>query len=231
MLSHDILLRLKDVTKVIGKRKRRPLRKVNLDITSGEFISIVYKDGDDRDIIFGIMGLLDAPTSGVIFLKQREVSGLSEDLLTRLRLKHIGLVFKDNIFVDELSIKENIEILLKEAGVPNKDLEKRVFAALELVDLQDKADFKPTELSKFEVKAASIARALANRPAILLVNEPPPEVNGRGMSTIDLLKELKGKTDITVVFMTTSQRLGDKAEKVYRLKDGKLENKVIDPKK
>lgn len=224
MAKDTILMRLKDVIKerVVDGKRRRPLKRVNIDITPGEFISIVDERAIVRDMVFGILGLIEAPTSGTVYLLSKEVSGLPEGALTRLRLGHLGLVLKDNIFIDELTIKENIEIFLKEAGVPRKEREKRAFVALEMVGLQDKADFRPMELSKYEVKAASIARAMANRPDLLIVNEPSIEVDGRGVSMMDLLKDLHGRTGVTVVVITTDERLGNEADTVYLLRSGKM---------
>ena len=88
-----------------------------------------------------------------------------------------------------------------------------------MVGLQDKADFRPPELSKFEIKAASIARAIANRPDVIIVNEPPDEANPKGQTTVDLLREINGKMDITIVITTTNEKLGKEANRVVVIDD------------
>lgn len=223
MMVDDILLRLKDVSKdEEGKGKKKALKRVNLNISKGDFISIIEKQSSDRDLLFRLISLIEPPTSGRIMLGSKEVSGLKEKDLTKLRLRHMGIVFMHNYFVDELSIRENIEIFLKEAGIPKKEIAKRVSKALETVGLHDRAEFKPTELSKYELKAADIARALAKRPSLLLVNEPPLEANGDGRTIIDLIKRVQRKRPLAVVFTTTSQRLGKRARRAFLLKDGIL---------
>lgn len=227
MMVRDILLRLKDVSKVEDRqgRDRKALRKVNLEISRRDFISIVETETSNRDLLFSILSLIESPSTGSIFLGSREVSDLPESKLTKLRLKHLGIVFMHNYFVDELTVMENIEMFLKEAGVPKKEIRPRVMKALELVGMHDKAGFKPPELSKYELKAVDVARALAKGPSILLVNEPTEAPNGQGRTILDLIKRVHSRTEMAVVFTTTSRKLGRRAKRAFLLKDGVL--KVI----
>jgi putative ABC transport system ATP-binding protein len=223
----NVLLTLKDVSKSVDQdgRKIRALKKINFKVRNGDFISVLDPDQMEKDALFTVMGCIEPPDSGAIFFNKKNVTGLPDDKLRILRLCHMGLVFKKSLFMEDYTVLENIELLLREARVPKEETRERALSALKRVGMEDKADVHPGDLSFSEQKAVAIARALANCPNLLIVNEPPPEPNPEGKTTSDLLKGLHDEEGMTVVYLTSDEGMANMASTVYTIEKGVLKRK------
>lgn len=202
-----------------GGQEITTLKDVNLTIKDGDFIAITDTGSQDKYCLFNLIGALDVPTSGRVLFEKTDISAMSERDLEKLRLNKIGFVFKTTFLMPNLTVRENIEVLLKEAGVPKKERSKRAVEALQRVGMADKKDSFPADLNTYEQKAVGIARALANRPKILLVNEPPLNPAPDGRTAVKLLKELN-KGGQTIVITTDSFEVASYAKIKFVIEDG-----------
>jgi putative ABC transport system ATP-binding protein len=196
------------------------LKDVSLDILKGSFTCIIGPSGHGKSTLMHLIGGLDRPSNGKVYIGDTEIGSISNNDLARLRAKNIGFVFQFFNLLQGLTALENIEIAMMLAGVPENRQRVRAEELLSLVGLADKAGSRPGQLSGGQQQRVAIARALANDPEILLMDEPTGNLDSVAEAEVlDLLQTLhsRGKT---VIIVTHSDEVAKRAERVIRVKDG-----------
>ena len=221
----DILV-LKDVHKTykLGKTKVNALNGVSLSVKKGEFISIMGPSGSGKTTLLNIMGALDLPTKGKVYINGKDVISMNDAALTRLRRFDIGFIFQFYNLIPVLTCFENVELPLISAGVGNKFRKKRVLELLTKVELEDRMHHKPDELSGGQQQRVAIARALANRPSLILADELTGDLDSKtGEKILEYLVELNISENQSFIIITHDKNVAKRATKIYHIQDGKLD--------
>jgi putative ABC transport system ATP-binding protein len=198
------------------------LRGVSLTIMPGEFVAIVGASGSGKSTMLHLLGAVDAPDSGQVLLEGRDISKLSDADATRLRLLRIGLVFQRFYLMPTLSALENVELPMAEAGASTTARRERAKSLLSFVGLGERTDHRPSQLSGGEQQRVAVARALANKPALLLADEPTGELDAAtGAALIALLQQLN-RDGLTCVLVTHDAALARSAQRVVTMRDGQI---------
>jgi putative ABC transport system ATP-binding protein len=198
------------------------LRGVSLEIQKGEYLAIVGPSGCGKSTLLNLLGAIDAPTSGTVEIEGRNVGTLGDREVTEFRLRHIGFVFQRFYLLPILTASENVELPMAEAGMPNRERRQRSTELLRYVDLGDRLRHRPSQLSGGEQQRVAIARALANRPSLLLADEPTGELDARtGQEIISLFGRLNAD-GTTVVVVTHDESLARAARRVVHMRDGEI---------
>jgi len=218
------LIKIENVIKTykIGDNVFNALDKVSLNIYEKEFVSIVGPSGSGKSTFMNILGCLDVPTSGAYYIKEQDVSKMSEDELAILRNKTIGFIFQGFNLLNKLTAYENVELPLIYQGIAYNKRGKMVMDALERVGLSDRLNHKPTELSGGQQQRVAIARALSAKPDIILADEPTGNLDSKsGAEVMKMLEELneEGKT---IILITHDNDIAKKAKRIIRIADGKI---------
>ncbi len=219
MIKTDNLIKTYNSAKV----KTYALRGVNLEIPKGSFSCIVGPSGHGKTTLMHLIGGLDRPTEGHVFIDGLDITGLSRNRLAELRAKKIGFVFQFFNLLQNLTAEENVETALMFSETPEKEQKRKARGLLSLLGLSDKLRAKPSELSGGQQQRVAIARALANDPEILLMDEPTGNLDSESESEVlehifKLHKEGK-----TIVIVTHNGEIAKKAEIIYKIRDGRLE--------
>ena len=219
------MISLRDATKIykMGETEIKALDSVSLNIGEKEFVSVMGPSGCGKSTLLNIIGCIDALTSGHYFLEGVDVSTLKDRELTKIRLRKIGFIFQQFYLIPTLTAVENIELPMKEAGVPKRRRNERARELLDLVGLKERAKHYPNQLSGGEQQRVAIARALANSPKIILADEPTGELDSKtSRKIIKLLKDLNEERYITAIVVTHNMEIAKEAQKIIRMKDGKI---------
>ena len=213
-----------NLTKVYGEGENRveALAGVSLKVERGGWVAVVGPSGSGKSTLMNLLGLLDRPTSGSYVLDGREVSGLRGGEVTKARRNLIGFVFQSYNLLPRQTALLNVELPMIYAGVYGAERKRRALEALERVELSDRVDHKPPELSGGQKQRAAIARALVNRPAILLADEPTGNLDTKsGEGILDLFGELN--TDGTTLIMVThDMEVAARADRIVEVRDGRI---------
>ena len=204
----------------------RALRGVNIEVSEGEFVAIMGPSGCGKSTLLNVLGLLDNPTSGTYHLQGTDVSALSEDDRTRLRRGIIGFVFQSFNLIDELNVRENIELPLLYMGVPASERAPRINEVMERMGISHRSHHYPNQLSGGQQQRVAIARAVVTRPRLILADEPTGNLDStNGREVMALLRQLnEGGT--TVVMVTHSMRDASYATRTINLFDGEVVDKL-----
>ena len=198
------------------------LRDVSLRIGRGEYIGIVGPSGCGKSTLLHVLGIVDVPTNGDVLFDDRSVARLSDGQRSGLRLREIGFVFQRFFLLPMLTARENIELPLAEAGAGRAERRNRTRELLEYVGLAARADHRPSELSGGEMQRVAIARALANRPRLLLADEPTGELDqATGDHIISLIDRLY-RDGMAVVVVTHDLAVANRAQRLLRMRDGQI---------
>ena len=219
-----VLVELKGVGKAYprGTVEVAALRDVSLEIAAGESVAVMGPSGSGKSTLLGILGCLDRPTRGHYLLDGREVSSLDNAELSALRNRRIGFVFQSFHLIPQLTVEENVETPLLYGRVPEREWRSRVHACLEKVGLDHRSTHRPSELSGGEAQRAAIARALVTEPAVLLADEPTGNLDSAtGEEVAEVLWGLQ-REGRTVVVVTHNESLAARAQRVVRLRDGRI---------
>ena len=204
------------------------LRGVSLRIDPGEYVAIAGPSGSGKSTLLQLIGGIDTPSSGCVELMGTRLDALSDRELTRLRLTRLGFVFQRFHLLPVLTARENVELPMAEAGVPRPARRARAAELLEYVGLGRRADHRATQLSGGEMQRVAIARALANRPALLLADEPTGELDAAtGQEILELFRRLNAD-GTTMVVVTHDDRLAAEAGRVVHMLDGHIVDQVSD---
>ena len=195
---------------------------VNLSVEEGEFVAIMGPSGCGKSTLLNIMGLLDNPTSGSYLLDGQEVGSLKESQRTSVRKGKIGFVFQSFNLIDELNVKENVELPLKYLGVPAAERKQRTKEILRRLELSHRAKHYPQQLSGGQQQRVAIARAVIMNPKLILADEPTGNLDSKnGLEVMQLLTQLNGE-GTTIVMVTHSQHDASYANRTVNLFDGQI---------
>ena len=219
------LIQLKNVWKIfkIGDTKIEVLRNLSLHIWEGDFIAIIGASGSGKSTMMNLVGCLDLPTKGSIFLDSRDISRLNESDLAQIRGKKIGFIFQQFNLINNLSALENVMLPLEFQDMPTETAKKRATELLNIVDLGDRMYHLPSQLSGGEQQRVAIARSLSNNPDVILADEPTGNLDTKsGSDVISLLEELWKKEGKTIIMVTHDLKLAERAKRKIQLRDGQI---------
>jgi putative ABC transport system ATP-binding protein len=206
-----------------GGREVRAVDGVDLTVQPGELVAITGRSGSGKTTLLNLLGGLDRPDAGAVWVGDHEISALDDAALTRLRRGVIGYVFQSFGLLPTLSAEENVSLPLRIAGLPASEREQRAAAALADVGLAARARHRPDELSGGEQQRVAIARAIAARPAVILADEPTAELDSTNARAIfEILRGLVDRSEVAVILTTHDAALLDLATTVHELRDGRL---------
>ncbi|MCO5187278.1 MAG: ABC transporter ATP-binding protein [Anaerolineae bacterium] len=225
MSENDYLIQTEGLTRTykVGEREIYALRGIDLAIGRGQFVSMRGRSGSGKTTLLNIIGGLDRPTAGRVRIDGRDVSDLSDREWVRLRRQQIGFVFQSFSLMTSYSALENVDLMLRLAGMGRKERMKRSAEVLELVGLSKWADHRPYEMSGGQQQRVAIARAIATHPAIILADEPTGELDtATGRDILSLLRQIVDKQGATLLIATHDLTVDTFADSVYELQDGQL---------
>ncbi len=216
----DVVFSARSVTKVypMGEIEVHALRGVDLDLFSGEFSVLLGASGSGKSTLLNILGGLDLPSSGTVRYRDTDLTTASESQLTRFRRDAVGFVFQFYNLIPSLTAKENVDLVTEVARDPMLSQE-----ALALVDLADRQDHFPAQLSGGEQQRVAIARAIAKRPDVLLCDEPTGALDATtGITVLEAISRINQQLGTTTAVITHNASIGDVADRVLTLRDGKI---------
>ncbi len=218
------MIRLAAISRVfhMGDQEVRALNNINLDITAGEYLSIMGPSGSGKSTLLNLIGLLDRPDSGRYELDGNDVTALSETEQARMRREKIGFVFQAFHLVPRLTAADNIELPLILEGVNSSERRARVAAALDAFDLADRASHRPAELSGGQRQRVAIARATILNPAAILADEPTGNLDHKIGAEVMALLEGLHHSGTTLIVVTHDRELGARAQRKIQMRDGEI---------
>src|SRR5712692_4389919 len=224
--SNGVAVRAERVSRhyQMGSALIRAVDDVTLEVRAGEFLALLGSSGSGKSTLLNLMAGLDRPTSGAIFAQGRNLSELNPVELARYRSRTVGMVFQSFNLLPRMTLEENVELPLRLAEVDRAERGKRVADALERVGLEKRLTHRPSELSGGEQQRAALARALVNRPALLLADEPTGNLDSAtGESIMVLLRKIQQSLGMTIVMVTHERPLAERfADRIASVADGKL---------
>jgi putative ABC transport system ATP-binding protein len=219
-----VMIRMKGIRKKYdnGRVSVEALRGVDLEIGGNEYVAVVGPSGSGKSTLMNILGCLDTPSEGEYELSGDKVAKLDRNQLAEIRNRHVGFVFQNFNLLPYATALENVELPLLFAGVGAKERRERAAAMLERVQLGDRLDHKPTELSGGQMQRVAIARALVNRPAMVLADEPTGNLDSAsGRAIVEIFAELFASGQ-TIVMITHDQGVAKLASRVIQIRDGQV---------
>src|SRR5579871_2524336 len=208
----------------MGETLIRAVDGVSLEVRPGEFVALLGSSGSGKSSVLNLIAGLDRPTSGSVIVQDRDLSKLSREELAKYRLHVVGMVFQSFNLIASMTIAENVELPLRFAEVDRNKRDDLAREALERVGLKARMNHRPSELSGGEQQRAALARALINRPKLLLADEPTGNLDSHtGTEIMDLVREFNQQLGMTVVMVTHERALEERyAQRMIFLADGKL---------
>jgi len=224
--------KVENVTRIfkIGKVETRALNNVSLSIENGEFTALVGPSGSGKTTLLQLIGCLDQPTSGRVFVNGKDVSQLNRNQRADMRRGTIGFIFQFFALIPTLTAYENVEMPLLLNGRGASERRERVMQLLEAVDLADRAHHRPDQLSGGEQQRVAIARALSSKPTMILADEPTANLDTtNGQQVMEIMTRLNQETGVTFIFATHDPRVIKYARRVITMRDGAIaENGVVE---
>jgi putative ABC transport system ATP-binding protein len=217
------IIEIHELKKSYDDGKIKALNGLNLEVKKGEFLSIMGPSGSGKSTLLNMIGALDVADEGTIKVAGIDLMKTKE--LNEFRSQEIGFVFQMHNLIPNLTVLENVEIPMYETDLSSSQMRERAMELLKAVDLEDKADQIPTKLSGGERQRVAIARALVNRPSIILADEPTGSLDSKtGDVILKLLSDLHEKENVTLVMVTHEPYVGNMAERIVNVLDGKIQN-------
>lgn len=219
-----MILELKNIYKNYkqGKMEVPVLKDISLSVEEGEYVAIMGPSGSGKTTLMNIIGCLDKPTSGVYKLSGEDILEYKDKDMSKVRLNSIGFVFQSFNLMQRQSALDNVSLPLLYAGVPKKQRRLIAKTALERVGLEDRADFKPTQMSGGQNQRVAIARAIVNNPKIILADEPTGALDSKsGEQVMDLFHKLN-EEGVTIIMITHEREIAEHAGRILHIKDGEL---------
>ena len=206
-----------------GKVTITPLEQLDLEVARGEFLALMGPSGSGKTTLLNLIAGIDSPTSGRLEVGGQDISGLGRAQLTQWRARHVGYIFQLYHLVPILSAYENVELPLLLGNLSKNERREKIHTALELVDLTDRADHRPTELSGGQEQRVAIARAIVHDPDLLVADEPTGDLDRESADAIlSLLQTLSRDLGKTIVMVTHDAKAAAAADRVLHLEKGKL---------
>ena len=218
------LVELEDIYNIyyMGDSEVHALDGISLKIEKGEFVAIIGKSGSGKSTCMNIIGCLDVATKGTYRLNGKNISNYTDDELAEVRNKMLGFIFQQYNLLPKLTLLENVALPLLYAGVSDSEQKERALRSLDRVGLKDKAKNFPSQLSGGQQQRASIARALAGNPSVILADEPTGALDSKtGREVMQFLQELHREGN-TIVLITHDNSIAAQAQRVVRITDGKI---------
>ena len=220
------IIQLKDVCKIypMGESEVKALCDVNIKIEKGDFVAIMGPSGSGKSTGLNLVGSLDLPTLGSVYLDGQDISHLTESELAQIRGKKIGFIFQQFNLIPNLTAKENVMLPMLFQGIDKDERETKAIEILKMLDLSDRTEHYPNQLSGGQQQRVAIARALANDPEVILADEPTGNLDSKtGEHVLEFLNKLNEK-GTTIIMVTHDAVLAkEHAKTIYSLKDGSLE--------
>mgnify|MGYP001519303525 FL=1 len=199
------------------------LHGIDLDVTEGEFLSIVGASGSGKSTLMNLIGALDRPTNGTYFLDGQDVGQADDLTLSAIRCKKVGFVFQNFNLIPRTNALKNVELPMMYAGVPQRQRTERAMALLDMVEMADRMYHQPNELSGGQKQRVAIARAMANDPAIVLADEPTGALDSKtGRLVMDIFHRLNRDQGKTVILITHNRELAKETGRIVTMRDGML---------
>lgn len=224
------LIELTDVSRIYDETivPVKAVDNVSLQIDKGEFTAIVGPSGSGKTTLLNLIGGLDQPTSGKIFVDGTDISTYKEDELINFRLHHIGFVFQAYNLIPVFTAKENVEFIMLLQNISKEEREKKAISFLDAVGLKDRINNFPTELSGGQQQRVAVARALASTPSFVLADEPTANLDSvSAESLLDLMEDLNEKHNMTFIFSTHDEKVIKRAHRIIQLRDGRIEKDIV----
>ncbi len=223
---NEPLIKVRELEKVyqVGSQKVFALRSIDLDIFKNEYVALMGPSGSGKSTLMNILGCLDTPTDGQYRLNNQDVSNLTDDELADIRNREIGFVFQTFNLLPRYSALENVALPLIYKGVNKKERTERAAEVLTQVGLADRMDHKPNELSGGQRQRVAVARALVNRPSIILADEPTGNLDTKTSYEIMGLLDDIHKLGNTIILVTHEEDIAERAQRIVRLRDGLVED-------
>ena len=217
------ILRVENLTKVYGKGTTKvvALDNVSFSVEKGEFVAIVGASGSGKSTLLHLIGGVDRPTSGKVYIDGKDIYNLNDDKLAIFRRRQVGLIYQFYNLIPILTVEENITLPL---SLDNREVPKQELKELiNLLGLESRKNHLPNELSGGQQQRTSIGRALITRPAIILADEPTGNLDSKnGDEIVDLLKKSNKDYKQTIIMITHNMELAEKADRIIKLEDGKI---------
>jgi len=229
-ISSDATLTVENLSKIFESAAGRvvALRRINFTVDKGEFVSIVGPSGSGKSTLLHILGALDKPTFGKIFIGGIDIFSLNDKEIARMRNSLIGFIFQSYNLINRTTVQRNVEIPSIIASMSSKDRANRSSRLLEILDIASKAKFKPMSLSGGQQQRVAIARSLMNNPTIILADEPTGNLDTKtGNEVFDLLRLLSNKYRRTIIMVTYNAELAKKTDRSIYIRDGQIEKEII----
>lgn len=218
------MIELENIQRIfqVGDQAIHALNNINITIQKGEYVSIMGPSGSGKSTLLNVIALLDQPSSGIYRLNNQDVTQLNDEQLARVRRENLGFVFQFFHLIPRYSAAENIELPMILASIDAKERKQRVAEALLAVNLQERADHRPDQLSGGQTQRVAIARAMIMRPHILLADEPTGNLDSQsGKEIIELLENLN-QQQVTLIMITHDQAIGQRAQRRIQIVDGQI---------
>ena len=229
-MQNNSIVKLAEITKIYqqGKVEVRAVDGLSLNIGKGDFAALCGPSGSGKTTVLNLIGGLDVPTSGRVFLEDQDLATLSRSQVSNIRRDRLGFVFQAYNLIPVLTAYENAEFVLKLQGVPDRECRDRVMEILKEVGLEGLENRRPDEMSGGQQQRVAIARAIVTRPAIVLADEPTANVDSSTADALlDLMQQLNQGYGGTFLFSTHDRRVMDRARRLIRLRDGKIERDEV----
>lgn len=225
----DSLIRLDNIIRnfFLGQQVVKVLKGISLNIDRNEYVALMGPSGSGKSTLMNLLGCLDTPTSGKYWLNGRDISALSDNELAEIRNGEIGFVFQTFNLLPRSTALENVSLPLVYAGYSSSERRKRAEEVLEQVGLGDRMDHRPNQLSGGQRQRVAVARALVNRPSIILADEPTGNLDTTtSLEIMKLIKDIHSAGN-TVILVTHEEDIAEQAERIIRLRDGMVESDTI----
>ena len=225
---NEAIVKLENISKIyqLGSIVLQAIKGISLEINRGSFVAIMGASGSGKSTLLNMIGCLDSPTKGKVFLKGKDVSLLSEDQLSQLRGKTIGFVFQEFNLLPNLNSLDNVALPMVFQGIPEVERRERAKSLLSMVGLKNRIFHQPAELSGGEKQRVAIARAFANNPELVIADEPTGNLDSvTGKKVMEILSDFHKKEKKTVIVVTHDLNIAGYTDEVFNIKDGQIFNK------
>jgi putative ABC transport system ATP-binding protein len=220
------LIKITDIKRdfVLGNEIVYVLKGIDLEINKGEYVALMGPSGSGKSTLMNLLGCLDTPTSGTYILNGKDVSQMRDDELAEIRNKEIGFVFQTFNLLPRTTALDNVALPMIYAGYSKSERNKRATEVLQQVNLADRMDHQPNQLSGGQRQRVAVARALVNRPSIILADEPTGNLDSKTSEEIMALLEEIHKNGNTIIVVTHEEEIAAHAKRIIRLRDGMIES-------